>query len=73
MCYLLESIKETEDNGCILNMTIDKIRTVGELRRIIKDLSDDYEVEDEIRRKLSDDEIIESGKQIYGKDNPLSV
>lgn len=40
-------------------MIIDKIRTVGELRRVIKYLSDDYEIEMRIRRKLSDDEIIE--------------
>lgn len=48
------------------NMTIDKIRTVGELRRIIKDLSDDYEIEMRIRRKLSDDEIIEFANR-YGR------
>lgn len=40
-------------------MAIDKIKTVGQLRKVIENLSDDYEIEMRIRRKLSDDEIRE--------------
>ena len=38
-------------------MRIDKIKTVGQLRKVIKNLSDDYEIEMRIRRKLSDEEL----------------
>ena len=44
-------------------MAIDKIKTVGQLRKVIENLSDDYEIEMRIRRKLSDDEI----KELYNK------
>lgn len=37
-------------------MSIDKIKTVGELRRIIDDLEDDYEIDLRVRRHLTDDE-----------------
>lgn len=33
------------------------IKTVGDLRKVIADLSDDFEIEMRIRRKLSDEEI----------------
>lgn len=36
-----------------------KIKTVGHLRKIIENLSDDYEIDIRIRRKLSDNEIKE--------------
>jgi len=38
-------------------MAIDKIKTVGQLRKVIEDLSDDYEIEMRVRRKLSDEEL----------------
>ena len=47
-------------------MRIDKIKTVGQLRKVIENLSDDYEIEMRIRRKLSDEDIIELHKK-YGK------
>lgn len=34
-----------------------EIKTVGQLRNIIEDLSDDYKIEMRIRRKLSDNEL----------------
>ncbi|WP_290054968.1 hypothetical protein [uncultured Muribaculum sp.] len=36
---------------------MNKIKTVGDLRKVIADLSDDFEIEMRIRRKLSDEEI----------------
>lgn len=39
-------------------MRIDKIKTVGQLRKVIENLSDDYEIEMRIRRKLTDEDII---------------
>lgn len=33
-----------------------EIKNVGQLRKIIENLSDDYEIEMRVRRKLSDDE-----------------
>ena len=50
-------------------MRIDKIKTVGQLRKVIENLSDDYEIEMRIRRKLSDEDIIELHKK-YGKIYP---
>lgn len=50
-------------------MRIDKIKTVGQLRRVIENLSDDYEIEMRIRRKLTDEDIIELHKK-YGKIYP---
>ena len=47
-------------------MAIDKIKTVGQLRKVIENLSDDYEIEMRIRRKLSDDEIRELHNK-YGR------
>lgn len=44
-------------------MRIDRIIAVGQLRKVIENLSDDYEIEMRIRRKLSDDEI----KKLYDK------
>lgn len=44
-------------------MRIDKIKTVGQLRKVIENLSDDYEIEMRVRRKLSDDEI----KELHNK------
>lgn len=38
-------------------MAIDKIKTVGQLRKVIENLSDDYEIEMRIRRKLTDEEL----------------
>ena len=52
-------------------MRIDKIKTVGQLRKVIENLSDDYEIEMRIRRKLSDEDIIELHKK-YGKIYPYS-
>lgn len=43
-------------------MRIDKIKTVGQLRKVIENLSDDYEIEMRIRRKLTDEDIIELHK-----------
>lgn len=40
-----------------------KIENVGQLRKIIENLSDDYEIEMRLRRKLSDDEI----KKLHNK------
>ena len=40
-----------------------KIENVGQLRKIIENLSDDYEIEMRIRRKLSDDKI----KELHNK------
>ena len=40
-------------------MGSNKIKTVGHLRKIIENLSDDYEIDIRIRRKLSDNEIKE--------------
>lgn len=50
-------------------MVIDKIKTVGQLRKVIEDLSDDYEIEMRIRRKLSDNEIKELHNK-YGRIYP---
>lgn len=36
---------------------MNKIKTVGDLRKVIADLPDDFEIEMRIRRKLSDEEI----------------
>lgn len=36
-----------------------EIKNVGQLRKIIENLSDDYEIEMRVRRKLTDEEIIE--------------
>lgn len=47
-------------------MRIDKIKTVGQLRKVIENLSDDYEIEMRIRRKLTDEDIIKLYKK-YGK------
>lgn len=38
-------------------MAIEKIKTVGQLREVIKNLSDDYEIDMRIRRKLTDEEL----------------
>lgn len=38
-------------------MRIDKIKTVDQLRKVIENLSDDYEIEMRIRRKLTDEDI----------------
>lgn len=38
-------------------MGIDKIKTVGQIRKVIENLSDDYEIEMRIRRKLTDEEL----------------
>ncbi len=46
-----------------------EIKTVGDLRKIIADLSDDFEIEMRIRRKLSDEEIIEL-HNMYGRIYP---
>lgn len=43
-------------------MRIDKIKTVGQLRKVIENLSDDYEIEMRIRRKLTDEDIIKLHK-----------
>lgn len=37
---------------------MDKIKTVGQLREIIKNLSDDFVIEMRIRCKLSDEELM---------------
>lgn len=50
-------------------MRIDKIKTVGQLRKVIENLSDDYEIEMRIRRKLTDEDIIKLHKK-YGKIYP---
>lgn len=50
-------------------MRIDKIKTVGQLRKVIENLSDDYEIEMRIRRKLTDEDIIGLHKK-YGKIYP---
>lgn len=47
-------------------MAIDKIKTVGQLRKVIENLSDDYEIEMRVRRKLSDDEVRELHNK-YGR------
>lgn len=49
-----------------LNM---KVNNVGQLRKIIENLSDDYEIEMRVRRKLTDEEIIELHKK-YGRIYP---
>lgn len=36
-----------------------EVKNVGQLRKIIENLSDDYEIEMRVRRKLSDDEVRE--------------
>lgn len=36
---------------------MNKIKTVGDLRKVIANLSDDFEIEMRIRRKLTDDEL----------------
>ena len=36
----------------------DTIRTVGDLRNLISDLSDDYVIRFEVRRKVPDEELI---------------
>lgn len=36
---------------------MNKIKTVGDLRKVIADLSDDFDIEMRIRRKLSDEEL----------------
>lgn len=46
-----------------------EIKTVGDLRKVIADLSDDFEIEMRIRRKLSDEEIIELHNK-YGRIYP---
>lgn len=38
-------------------MVIEKNKTVGQLRKVIENLSDDYEIEMRIRRNLSDDKL----------------
>lgn len=35
-----------------------EIKNVGQLRKIIENLSDDYEIEMRVRRKLTDEEIM---------------
>lgn len=50
-------------------MRIDKIKTVGQLRKVIENLSDDYEIEMRVRRKLSDEEIKELHNK-YGRIYP---
>ena len=42
-----------------------EIKNVGQLRKIIENLSDDYEIEMRVRRKLSDDEVRELQKYPY--------
>lgn len=37
-----------------------EIKNVGQLRKIIENLSDDYEIEMRIRRRLTDEELKES-------------
>lgn len=34
-----------------------EIKNVGQLRKIIKNISDDYEIEMRVRRELSDEEL----------------
>lgn len=46
-----------------------EIKNVGQLRKIIENLSDDYEIEMRVRRKLTDEEIIEFHKK-YGRIYP---
>lgn len=46
-----------------------EIKNVGQLRKIIENLSDDYEIEMRVRRKLTDEEIIELRKK-YGRIYP---
>ena len=46
-----------------------EIKNVGQLRKIIENLSDDYEIEMRVRRKLTDEEIIELHKK-YGRIYP---
>lgn len=43
-----------------------EIKTVGDLRRFIANLSNDYEIEMRIRRKLSD-EVIKALAEKYGR------
>ena len=50
-------------------MAIDKIKTVGQFRKVIENLSDDYEIEMRVRRKLSDDEVKELHNK-YGRIYP---
>ena len=46
-----------------------EIKNVGQLRKIIENLSDDYEIEMRVRRKLTGEEIIELDKK-YGRIYP---
>lgn len=46
-----------------------EIKNVGQLRKIIENLSDDYEIEMRARRKLSDDEVRELHNK-YGRIYP---
>lgn len=46
-----------------------EIKNVGQLRKIIENLSDDYEIEMRVRRKLSDDEVRELHNK-YGRIYP---
>lgn len=50
-------------------MTEYKIKTVGQLRKIIESLSDDYEIEMRVRRRLTDEEIRQLHEK-YGKIYP---
>ena len=40
-----------------LNVVTMEIKNVGQLRKIIENLSDDYEIEMRVRRKLTDEEL----------------
>lgn len=46
-----------------------EVKNVGQLREIIENLSDDYEIEMRVRRKLSDDEVRELHNK-YGRIYP---
>lgn len=46
-----------------------EIKNVGQLRKIIENLSDDFEIEMRVRRKLTDEDIIKLHKK-YGRIYP---
>lgn len=46
-----------------------EIKNIGQLRKIIENLSDDFEIEMRVRRKLTDEDIIKLHKK-YGRIYP---